>query len=139
MVCGGQRPEAIACTADRVSARRAMAEAGVPVTEGVDRVLRSVDEAREVAAEIGYPVLFKATAGGGGIGMSRVDGPEGLAESFEAAQSVAGANFGNPDLFLEKYLQKARHVEVQVLLGDRGAGVGFVARACSGQRRHRNL
>src|SRR5438445_5286310 len=116
-----------------------MAEAGVPVTEGVDRVLRSVDEGREVAAEIGYPVLFKATAGGGGIGMSRVDGPEGLAESFEAAQSVAGANFGNPDLFLEKYLQKARHVEVQVLLGDRGAGVGFVERECSVQRRHQKL
>src|SRR5437667_11991233 len=136
MVCGGQRPEAIACTADKGSARRAMAEAGVPVTEGVDRVLGSVDEAREVAAEIGYPVLFKATAGGGGIGMSRVDGPEGLAESFEAAQSVARANFGNPDLFLEKYLQKARHVEVQVLIGDRGAGGGFVARECSVQRRH---
>jgi len=135
----GPPPEAIAVTGDKVSARRAMAEAGVPVTEGVDRVLRSVDEAREVAAEIGYPVLFKATAGGGGIGMSRVDGPEGLAESFEAAQSVAGANFGNPDLFLEKYLQKARHVEVQVLLGDRGAGVGFVERECSVQRRHQKL
>src|SRR5213079_1580042 len=117
----------------------AMAEAGVPVTEGVDRVLGSVDEAREVAAEIGYPVLFKATAGGGGIGMSRVDGPEGLAESFEAAQSVARANFGNPDLFLEKYLQQARHVEVQALLGDRGVGVGFVERECSVQRRHQKL
>src|SRR5438132_961415 len=135
----GPPPEAIAVTGDKVSARRAMAEAGVPVTEGVDRVLRSVDEAREVAAEIGYPVLFKATAGGGGIGMSRVDGPEGLAESFEAAQSVAGANFGNPDLFLEKFLQKARHVEVQVLLGDRGAGVGFVERECSVQRRHQKI
>src|SRR5438094_979942 len=67
------------------------------------------------------------------------DRPEGLAESFEAAQSVAGANFGNPDLFLEKYLQKARHVEVQVLIGDRGAGVGFVERECSVQRRHQKL
>src|SRR5207247_10147126 len=95
------------------------------------RVHRFVGEGGEVGAEIGYPVLFKATAGGGGIGMSRVDGPEGLAESFEAARSVARANFGNPDLFLEKYLRKARHVEVQVLLGDRGAGVGFV----EGERR----
>jgi len=71
--------------------------------------------------------------------MSRVDGPEDLAESFEAARSVARANFGNPDLFLEKYLRKARHVEVQVLLGDRGAGVGFVERECSVQRRHQKL
>src|SRR5207244_11786568 len=135
----GPPPEAIAVTGDKVSARRAMAQAGGPVTEGVDRVLRSVDEAREVAAHLGYPVLFKATAGGGGIGMSRVDGPEDLAESFEAARSVARANFGNPDLFLEKYLRKARHVEVQVLLGDRGAGVGFVERECSVQRRHQTL
>src|SRR5207247_9763139 len=116
-----------------------MAEAGVPVTEGVDRVLRSVDEAREVAAHLGYPVLFKATAGGGGIGMSRADAPEDLAESFEAARSVARANFGNPDLFLEKYLRKARHVQVQVLLVDRGAGVRFVLRASSVHPLHQKL
>src|SRR5438552_12003596 len=71
--------------------------------------------------------------------MSRVDAPEGLAESFEAAQSVARANFGNPDLFLEKYLQQARHVEVQVLLGDRGVGVGFVEREWSVQGRTQKL
>src|SRR5207249_3160421 len=82
----------------------------------MDRPLQSVDEARAVAADLGYPVIFKATAGGGGIGMSRVDRPADLASAFESAQSVALANFGNPDLFLEKYLLRARHVEVQVLL-----------------------
>jgi len=135
----GPSPDAMALTGDKVAARRAMKEAGVPVTAGVDRVLRDVQAAREVASELGYPVLMKATAGGGGIGMSRVDRPSELAKAFETSRSVARANFGNPDLFLEKYLRKARHVEVQVLLGDRGTGVGFVERECSVQRRHQKL
>ena len=135
----GPPPSAMALTGDKVAARKAMAEAGVPVTTGVDRVMHSVEEAREVASEIGYPVLFKATLGGGGIGMSRVDHESELAAAFETARSVAAANFGNEDVFLEKYLRKARHVEVQVLLGDDGAGVGFVERECSVQRRHQKL
>jgi len=135
----GPSPEAMAVTGDKVAARRAMKKAGVPVTAGVDRVLRNIDEAREVASEIGYPVLFKATAGGGGIGMSRVDRPSDLSKAFETSRSVARTNFGNPDLFLEKYLRKARHIEVQVLLGDRGTGLGFVERECSVQRRHQKL
>ena len=135
----GPSPEAMALTGDKVAARQAMKAAGVPVTAGVDRVLRSVEEAREVASDLGFPVLFKATAGGGGIGMSRVDRPSGLAKAFETSQSVARTAFGNPDLFLEKYLRKARHIEVQVLIGDRGAGVGFVERECSVQRRHQKL
>ncbi|MGI0148229.1 MAG: biotin carboxylase N-terminal domain-containing protein, partial [Thermoplasmata archaeon] len=84
----GPPREAMALTGDKVAARRAMKEAGVPVTPGVDRVLRSVEEAREVASKIGYPVLFKATAGGGGIGMSRVNRPSDLPGAFEAARSV---------------------------------------------------
>jgi len=135
----GPPAKAMALTGDKVAARRAMIEARVPVTAGVDRVLRTVEEAREVASKIGYPVLFKATAGGGGIGMSRVDRPSELPAAFEAARSVAGANFGNPDLFLEKYLRRARHVEVQVLLADHGTGVGFVERECSVQRRYQKL
>src|SRR3989440_1318771 len=135
----GPSPEAMAVTGDKVAARRAMKEAGVPVTAGVDRVLRNIDEAREVASEIGYPVLFKATAGGGGIGMSRVDRPSDLPKAFETSRSVARTNFGNPDLFLEKYLRKARHIEVEVLIGDRGTGLGFVERECSVQRRHQKL
>lgn len=135
----GPSARALTLTGDKVEARRAMRGAGIPTTAGVDRVLRSTDEAREVAAEIGYPVLFKATAGGGGIGMSRVDRPADLDAAFEAARGVARANFGNPDLFLEKYLIGVRHVEIQVLLANGGAGLGFVERECSVQRRHQKL
>src|SRR5712691_4231138 len=134
----GPPPDAMALSGDKIAARKSMADVGVPVTAGVDRPLPSVDEARAVAAELGYPVLFKATAGGGGIGMARVDRPAELASAFESARSVALANFGNPDLFLEKYLRRARHVEVQVLLDSRD-GVGFVERECSVQRRHQKL
>jgi len=134
----GPPPDAMALSGDKIAARKSMAHLGVPVTTGVDRPLESVEEARAVASELGYPVLFKATAGGGGIGMSRVDRPAGLASAFETARSVALANFGNPDLFMEKYLLRARHVEVQVLLDSR-AGVGFVERECSVQRRHQKL
>jgi pyruvate carboxylase subunit A len=135
----GPPPSAMALTGDKVAARKAMAEEGVPVTPGVDRVLHSVDEAREVASKIGYPVLFKATLGGGGIGMSRVDHESELPAAFETARSAAATNFGSSDVFLEKYLRKARHVEVQVLLGDHGTGAGFVERECSVQRRHQKL
>ncbi len=135
----GPPPNAMALTGDKVASRRAMAQAGVPVTRGMDRVLRSVDDARTVASEVGYPILFKATAGGGGIGIFRVDKPSDLAAAFETSRSVALANFGNPDVFLEKYLRRARHVEVQVLLDGRGSGVGFVERECSIQRRHQKL
>ncbi|HEX9339987.1 MAG TPA: biotin carboxylase N-terminal domain-containing protein [Thermoplasmata archaeon] len=135
----GPPPEAMALTGDKIAARRAMGEAGVPVTEGVDRVVQSPEEARSIASELGYPVLFKATAGGGGIGMARVDRSADLAAAWESARSVARANFGNPDVFLEKYLLKARHVEVQVLLGPQGVGIGFVERECSVQRRHQKL
>ena len=134
----GPPPHAMALSGDKIAARKSMADEGVPVTRGVDRPLRSVDEARTVASEIGYPVIFKATAGGGGIGMSRVDRPSELPAAFESARSVALGNFGNPDLFLEKYLRRARHVEVQVLLDSRDA-VGFVERECSVQRRHQKL
>ncbi len=135
----GPGPKAMALSGDKIASRKAMAAAGVPVTPGFDRVLGTVDEAREVAERLGYPVMFKATAGGGGIGMSRVDRAKDLAAAFESAQSVARANFGNPDLFLEKYIERARHVEVQVLVARRGKGLHFGERECSVQRRHQKL
>jgi len=138
LVFVGPPPDAMALSGDKIAARKSMAGEGVAVTRGVDQPLRSLDEARIVASEVGYPVLFKATAGGGGIGMSRVDRPAELTAAFESARSVALANFGNPDLLLEKYLRRARHVEVQVLLDSRDA-VGFVERECSVQRRHQKL
>src|SRR3989449_4204596 len=138
LVFVGPPPDAMALSGDKIAARKSMARLGVPVTAGVDRSLESVEEARAVALEIGYPVIFKATAGGGGSGMSRVDRPSELRAAFESARSVALANFGNPALFLEKYLRRARHVEVQVLLDSRD-GVGFLERECSVQRRHQKL
>ena len=135
----GPTAHAIALTGDKIAARQAMARAGIPVTRGADRVVRSVREAREVAKDLGFPVLFKATGGGGGIGMSRVDGADRLAAAFESARSVARTNFGNPDLFLESYLERARHIEVQVVLGPRGSGVVLGERECSVQRRHQKL
>ncbi len=135
----GPGPRAMALSGDKIASRKAMAAAGVPVTPGVDRVLRSPEEAAEVADRLGYPVMFKATAGGGGIGMSRVDRARDLPAAFESAQSVARANFGNPDLFLEKFIEHARHVEVQVLVARRGKGLHFGERECSVQRRHQKL
>ena len=135
----GPPPRAMRLAGDKIASRTAMARAGVPVTAGENRVLRDPDEAREVAGRLGYPVLFKATAGGGGIGMSRVDGPSGIEAGFEAARSVARTNFGNPDVFLEAYVERARHVEVQVLVGPRGKAVHLGERECSVQRRHQKL
>ncbi len=135
----GPGPKAMALSGDKIASRKAMAAAGVPVTAGFDRVLHSADEAAEAADRLGYPVMFKATAGGGGIGMSRVDRAADRPAAFESAQSVARANFGNPDLFLEKYIEHARHVEVQVLVARRGKGLHFGERECSVQRRHQKL
>jgi pyruvate carboxylase subunit A len=135
----GPSSDSMRLTGDKITARRMMARAGVPVTAGVDRVVRSPEEAAEVADRLGYPILFKATAGGGGIGMSRVEDPARLPAAFEAARFVALANFGSPDLFVETFVERARHIEVQVLLGRRGQGVHLGERECSVQRRHQKL
>ena len=139
LVFVGPPARAMALSGDKIAARRAMARAGVPVTPGVDRVVRSIEEAGAIAERLGYPVLFKATAGGGGIGMSRVDRPAQLRAAFESARSVALTNFGNADVFLERYIERARHIEVQVLLGPRARGLHLGERECSVQRRHQKL
>jgi len=135
----GPPAKAMALSGDKIASRKAMARAGVPVTAGVDRALRTVNEAREVANTLGYPVLFKATGGGGGIGIALVDGPSELPTAFETARSVALTNFGNADLFLEKYVTRARHIEIQVLVDENGHGVHLGERECSVQRRHQKL
>ena len=135
----GPPAEAMRLAADKIAARRHMVRAGVPVTAGVDQVVRTSEEAAEVARGLGYPVLFKATGGGGGIGMARVDRPSQIEHAFDTARSVALANFGTPDLFLEKYIERVRHIEVQILLGPRGQGVHLGERECSVQRRHQKL
>jgi acetyl-CoA carboxylase biotin carboxylase subunit len=124
---------------DKIEARRLMAAAGVPVVPGSDGPVDSVDAAREIAARAGYPVMLKASAGGGGIGMVKVADEAGLPTAFASAQRRAQAAFGSGGLFLERYVERARHVEVQVF-GDAGGQVVHLhERECSIQRRHQKL
>ncbi|AKJ64079.1 acetyl-CoA carboxylase biotin carboxylase subunit [Kiritimatiella glycovorans] len=124
---------------DKAAARETMKEAGVPVTPGSDGVLRDQDEALELARAMGYPVLIKAVAGGGGKGMRVAHNDVSLVQGYLTAGSEAERSFGNPDLYMEKYVERARHIEVQVI-GDRHGGVVHLGeRDCSIQRRHQKL
>jgi len=124
---------------DKIQARWLMAAAGIPVIPGSDGALESIERATEVAERIGYPVMLKAAAGGGGIGMVRVADAAGLPAAFATAQRRAQAAFGSAALFVERYLETPRHIEVQVF-GDRdGAVVHLHERECSIQRRHQKL
>ncbi len=124
---------------DKIGARRIMAAAGVPVVPGSDGPVDSVEAAREAAARIGYPVMLKASAGGGGIGMVKVADEAALPAAFASAQRRAHAAFGSGALFLERYVQGARHVEVQVFGDAAGHVVHLHERECSIQRRHQKL
>jgi len=124
---------------DKVGARRLMAAAGVPVVPGSDGPVDSVEAAREVAGRIGYPVMIKAAAGGGGIGMMRVKDEAGLGAAFASAQRRAQSAFGSGALFVERFLESPRHVEVQVFGDGGGRVVHLHERECSIQRRHQKL
>ncbi|WP_457630303.1 acetyl-CoA carboxylase biotin carboxylase subunit [Oceanithermus sp.] len=133
----GPTPENMRLLGDKATARRIAREAGVPVVPGTD-ALESVEEAVAAAGEIGYPVILKASAGGGGRGMRLVHGPEDLQNAVSQAQEEARAAFGNPEIYLEKYIEEPKHVEVQVL-GDGERVVHLWERDCSIQRRHQKL
>ncbi|MEK7372587.1 MAG: acetyl-CoA carboxylase biotin carboxylase subunit [candidate division NC10 bacterium] len=135
----GPSPEAIRIMGDKAQARETARQAGVPVVPGSDGVLRGLDEAQRVADSIGYPVMIKAAAGGGGRGMRIVREREALARAWATCQSEATKAFASGELYLEKFVDEARHVEVQVL-GDRnGIRVHLGERDCSVQRRHQKL
>ena len=135
----GPSPEAIRLMGDKAQARVMAKQAGAPVVPGSEGPLSGVDEAQALADDIGYPIMVKATAGGGGRGMRIVREREGLARAYATCQSEAQAAFGSPTLYLEKFVEEARHVEVQVL-GDRnGIRVHLGERDCSVQRRHQKL
>ena len=124
---------------DKAIARDTMKAAGVPITPGSEGVLPNSDAALELAQKMGYPVLLKAVAGGGGKGMRVAHDDEELIQGFMAAQAEGQAAFGNPDLFMEKYIESARHVEVQII-GDKHGNICHVGeRDCSIQRRHQKL
>ena len=135
----GPSPEAIRLMGDKAQARVIAKQAGVPVVPGSEHPLKDEAEALEVAEAAGYPVMFKASAGGGGRGMRIVRSRDEASQAFAACQAEAGAAFGSSEIYCEKYVERARHVEVQVL-GDRnGMRVHLGERDCSVQRRHQKL
>jgi acetyl-CoA carboxylase, biotin carboxylase subunit len=135
----GPSPEAIRLMGDKAQARQIAKQAGVPVVPGSEEPLRDANEAQEVADVIGYPVIFKAAAGGGGRGMRIVRDREGVAQAFAACQSEAAAAFGSSEIYSEKYIEEARHVEVQVLGDQHGIRLHLGERDCTVQRRHQKL
>lgn len=135
----GPPPSAIRAMGDKASARATMKAAGVPILPGSDGIIDSPETAVEVASQIGFPVIIKATAGGGGRGMRIVYSPEDLITQLETAQAEAGAAFGNAGVYIEKYIVNPRHIEIQVLADQHGQTFHFGERECSIQRRHQKL
>jgi len=135
----GPSPEHISVMGDKVAAKAKMIELGVPVVPGSDGPVETADQAHEVAAEIGYPVLVKAAAGGGGKGMKIAPDAEEMESAFTYARTEAKAAFGNAEVYLEKFLDRPRHIEVQVLGDGKGAAVHLGERDCSLQRSHQKL
>ncbi len=131
----GPPPRAMEALGDKISSRKVAQEAEIPIVPGSDGGVADLDEAREVAGEIGYPLLIKAAHGGGGRGMRVVRSPSELEESFLAARRESRAAFGNPEVFLERYVVNPRHIEVQILGDEHGHRVHLFERDCSIQRR----
>jgi acetyl-CoA carboxylase biotin carboxylase subunit len=135
----GPSAEAMRVMGEKTSARRAAVAAGVPVVPGTTEPLSSLDEAREVAASFGYPVMLKAAAGGGGKGMRLVHSEEELRSAFETARAEAAAAFGDPSVYLEKAVERPRHIEIQIFADSHGNYVHLGERECSIQRRHQKV
>jgi acetyl-CoA carboxylase biotin carboxylase subunit len=135
----GPSADHIRMMGDKIAAKTAMATLGVPLVPGSPGELTDLDEAMEVAARIGYPVLIKAAAGGGGRGMKVATSAEGLEEAWRVARAEAKAAFGNDAVYMEKYLDRPRHIEMQVMADSHGNVVHFGERDCSLQRRHQKL
>jgi acetyl-CoA carboxylase biotin carboxylase subunit len=135
----GPSPESMELMADKVQARNVMSDAGVPVARGTRHAVSTVDEAVAAAGQVGYPLMVKATAGGGGLGMGVVHDESGLAATFERTSGAGQRFFGDPGVLLEEYLPAARHVEIQVLGLADGRVIALGERDCSVQRRHQKV
>jgi acetyl-CoA carboxylase biotin carboxylase subunit len=135
----GPPAEVIAAMGDKVAARTAMRAAGVPVVPGTDSALDPDEDIAAAAAAVGFPLMVKARAGGGGIGMQRVDDPTALQRAVATARQRAAAAFGDGGVFLERFVDRPRHVEVQVLADAHGNAVHLGERECSVQRRHQKV
>ena len=135
----GPKPEHITLMGDKIAAKQAVKEAGIPVVPGSDGGVDDIDDALKVATDIGYPVLVKATAGGGGRGMKLAKSADELPNAIKMAQKEAEAAFGNGEVYFEKYLGKPRHIEIQILADGFGNVVHLGERDCSLQRRHQKV
>ncbi|HKQ95745.1 MAG TPA: acetyl-CoA carboxylase biotin carboxylase subunit, partial [Aestuariivirgaceae bacterium] len=135
----GPSAEHIRIMGDKIEAKRTAVSLGLPVVPGSDGSIRSLDEARRVADDIGYPVLIKAAAGGGGRGMKVALSPDTIETALQTAQAEAKAAFGNDEVYIEKYLGRPRHIEIQVLGDGQGNVIHLGERDCSLQRRHQKV
>jgi pyruvate carboxylase subunit A len=124
---------------DKVAARREMVKAGIPVVPGTDECIKEFDQARNIAKDIGYPVIIKPSGGGGGIGMTIVSNEGELEKALASAQTIAKTTFGLSDVYIEKYLPNPRHIEFQILADSKGNVIHLCERECSIQRRHQKL
>lgn len=135
----GPTPEQIAAMGDKITAKDTMQKAKVPVIPGSDGLITDITEGKKIAEQIGYPIILKATAGGGGKGMRIVWQEEEFETNLLQAQAEAGSAFGNSGMYLEKYIEEPRHIEVQVAGDQHGNAAHFSERDCSIQRRHQKL
>lgn len=135
----GPTAESMRIMGDKISARQAVIKQGVPILPGTKEGVHSVEDAVKVAKEIGYPVIIKATAGGGGRGMKIVHSQATLPNAFATARAEAQSGFGNPEVYIEKYCEQPRHVEIQILADKHGNVIHLGERDCSIQRRHQKL
>ncbi len=135
----GASPEMIDAMGDKSSAKQTMKNAGVPCIPGSEGILESLEEAHKVAKEIKYPIMLKATAGGGGKGMRVVQKAEDLDDAWEAVRREAGAAFGNDGIYMEKFVEEPRHIEIQIAGDQYGKACHLSERDCSIQRRHQKL
>ncbi|MBK6761513.1 MAG: acetyl-CoA carboxylase biotin carboxylase subunit [Ignavibacteria bacterium] len=135
----GPTPDAITRMGNKSIAKDTMRAAGVPVVPGSDGIVPTVEDARRVAQEVGYPVMIKAVAGGGGKGMRYVEDPAELDRAYANARGEAEASFGNGDIYIEKFIEEPRHIEIQVFADTHGNVIHLNERECSIQRRHQKL
>ncbi|NLI17093.1 MAG: acetyl-CoA carboxylase biotin carboxylase subunit [candidate division Zixibacteria bacterium] len=135
----GPSPEVISLLGDKSMAKRTMQSAGIPTIPGSDGIVDSYEKAVEVAKDVGYPIMVKASAGGGGRGMRLVNSPDELKQSFETARAEANAAFGSPEVYIEKLVPNPRHVEIQIMADNFGNVIHMGERDCTVQRRHQKL
>ncbi len=135
----GPSPEAMTIMGDKLSAKAAVKSYGIPMVPGTDEAITDIEAAKEISLEIGYPILIKASAGGGGKGMRVVENPKDFVEQMNLAVSEATSSFGNGAVFIERYVGSPRHIEIQIIADNHGNIVPLFERECSIQRRHQKV